>query len=105
VDVAHPAYEDHIEVVRETLKDIGASEKPTIYIFNKVDLLQKEENSDELLAGINAFYKQLEDKDKDVVFVSAEQKTNIDELRDKIYRKAKKRHLQIFPNYLKDQYY
>ncbi|MTI37937.1 GTPase HflX, partial [Fulvivirga lutimaris] len=33
VDVAHPAYEDHIEVVRETLKDIGASEKPTIYIF------------------------------------------------------------------------
>ena len=105
VDVAHVAYEDHIEVVRETLKDIGASDKPTIYIFNKVDLLKKEENDDEILAGINAFYKQLEDHDKDVVFVSAEERINIDELREKIYRKAKKRHIQIFPNYLKDQYY
>ena len=105
VDVAHVAYEDHIEVVRETLKDIGASDKPTIYIFNKVDLLKKEENADEHLDGINAIYKQLEDHDKDVVFVSAEERINIDELREKIYRKAKKRHIQIFPNYLKDQYY
>jgi GTP-binding protein HflX len=105
VDVAHPAYEDQIEVVRETLKELGCNDKPTIYVFNKIDLLKSEEYYDDILGGIKQFYKQLEDKEKDVVFVSAEEKLNFEELREKIYRKVKKRHLQIFPNYLKDQTY
>ncbi len=105
VDVAHPAFEDQIAVVRETLKDIGAADKPTIYIFNKLDLLLENEDSEMELEGIKQYYKQLKDKDKDVVFISAEEKLNIEELREKIYRKVKKKHLTIFPNYLKNETY
>ncbi|HNP18063.1 MAG TPA: GTPase HflX [Fulvivirga sp.] len=105
VDVAHPAFEDQIAVVRETLKDIGAADKPTIYVFNKLDLLLENEDSEMELEGIKDYYKQLEDKDKDVVFISAEEKLNIEELREKIYRKVKKKHLTIFPNYLKNETY
>jgi GTPase len=105
VDVAHPAFEDQIEVVRETLKDIGAADKPTIYVFNKLDVLLSNEDSEMELEGIKEFYKQLEDAEKDVVFISAKEKVNLDELKEKIYRKVKKKHLTIFPNYLKNETY
>jgi GTPase len=105
VDVAHPAFEDQIEVVRETLKDIGAADKPTIYVFNKLDVLLSNEDSEMELEGIKEFYKQLEDAEKDVVFISAKEKLNLDELKEKIYRKVKKKHLTIFPNYLKNETY
>src|SRR5690606_7468011 len=37
VDISHPSFEDHIRAVNETLKDLGALDKPTITVFNKID--------------------------------------------------------------------
>ena len=105
VDVAHPAHEDHIEVVSETLKDIGADDKPVIYVFNKVDLLKPSEEGDDPIESMKQYHKHRLDKDTDMVFISAENKLNIAELRDKIFEKVRKKHLTIFPNYLKDQTY
>lgn len=102
IDAAHPAYEDHIKVVNETLKDIGAAEKPTLYVFNKIDLL-KSAADEEGVDPVEAL-KQRFDNSEDAVFISAEKKIGIQELRDRIFEKVKKRHLKIFPNYLKDQY-
>ncbi|QSE97408.1 GTPase HflX [Fulvivirga lutea] len=105
VDVAHPAHEDHIEVVKETLKDIGADDKPTIYVFNKVDLLEPSEEGDSPIESMKQYHKHRKSASDDIVFVSAEKKINIAELRDAIYEKVRKKHLTIFPNYLKDQTY
>ncbi len=103
VDISHPAYEDHINVVNETLKDIGAEDKPTIYVFNKIDLLRDNEEGESPIASLKEYHKSLVSKQSDIVFVSAEKKINIPELRDKIFQEVKKKHLTIFPNYLKDQ--
>lgn len=100
VDISHPAYEDHIRVVKETLKDIGASDKPTIYVFNKIDLLENED--EEPVEKIHSIHLEHDDKK---VFVSAQEGINIDGLKEKIYEKVKQRHYQIYPNYLKDEYY
>lgn len=94
VDISHPAFEDQLNVVRETLKELGASDKPTLYIFNKIDLLQ--DDSEDLK---NYVLDKKNDRDK-VVFISAEKKINIDQLRQTIYEMVKVRHFQIFPNYL-----
>ncbi len=103
VDVSHPAYEDHIDVVNETLKEIGAEDKPTIYVFNKIDLLQNNEEGESPIASLLKYHKSLVSKHSDIVFISAEKKLNIAELREKIFKRVKKKHVTIFPNYLKDQ--
>jgi len=105
VDVSHPAFEDHMTVVRQTLKELNAVDKPTIYVFNKMDLLEDYDG------GSKQFLKELKQRHKGIaddgskVFISAGEKVNIDALRDEIYKKVKKKHYQIFPNYLKDEYY
>lgn len=104
VDVSHPAFEDHIAVVNQTLNELGAGDKPIIYIFNKIDLLPQDEEYDPFLQGIIKTYQGHNGEDADVVFISAAKKMNIDSLRDQIFRRVKKRHIQIFPNYLKDEY-
>lgn len=60
IDVSHPRYEDHIQVVRETLKELGALEKPTLMVFNKIDLVDEPG----LFAALRAEHE-------DAVFVSA----------------------------------
>ena len=97
VDISHPAYEDHIRVVKETLKELDAVDKPTIYVFNKIDLLEEEELEtlrDRRIANIETDDKR--------VFVSAANKINMDELRQAILEAAKIRHYQIYPNSLSD---
>lgn len=105
VDVAHPAHEDHIEVVNETLKDIGADDKPIIYVFNKIDLLKPSEEGDDPIESMKQYHRHRLDKETDMVFISAEKKLNIAELRDVIFERVRKKHLTIFPNYIKDQTY
>ncbi|GAB1445497.1 MAG: GTPase HflX [Cyclobacteriaceae bacterium] len=97
VDVAHPFHHNHIEVVSNTLTEIGAGNIPAILILNKVDLLKAKEpevNLDEM----KRFYQEL--GFKDVVFVSAFTKENLDGLRKVIFESVKKRHLAIYPNYI-----
>lgn len=105
VDVSHPTLEDHISVVNQTLTDIGASDKPTLLVFNKVDLLEDEEE-----LSVNEKIKNLKNtywnkEQNDVVFISAVNKGNIEELKSKLRKLVEAKHFTIFPNYLKNTYY
>lgn len=100
VDVSHTACEDHISVVRETLKELGVIDKPTLYVFNKIDLVDEEHSehrSNYVFEGMNNHDAK--------VFISAEKKENIQELRQKIYEMIKVRHYQIFPNYVANEHF
>lgn len=105
VDVSHPSLDDHISVVNNTLKDIKAGDKPTLLVFNKVDLLEEEEDLTikEKIAQLKSTY--LNKEQNDVVFISAANKENIEELRDKLRKLVEAKHFTIFPNYLKNTYY
>lgn len=105
VDVSHPTLDDHISVVNQTLTDIGASDKPTLLVFNKVDLLEEEEelSVDEKIKNLKNTYWSKEQND--VVFISATNKDNIEELKNKLRKLVEAKHFTIFPNYLKNTYY
>jgi GTP-binding protein HflX len=105
VDVSHPTLDDHISVVNQTLTDIDASDKPTLLVFNKVDLLEEEEelSVDEKIKNLKNTYWNKEQND--VVFISATNKDNIEELKNKLRKLVEAKHFTIFPNYLKNTYY
>ena len=111
VDISHPYFQDQMETVNQTLQDIGAGEKPTILVFNKIDqfkefdqqLLEEMENPPPTLEDLKKTY--FSKGDHEAVFISATEKENMKEFRNVLLEKVKKRHYQIFPNYLKDSYY
>lgn len=95
VDVAHPQFEDHVNTVNKTLHELGASEKPTLYIFNKIDLyraryfdklLEKEVKS-ELEVELKSRLKHQFEHDN--VFISATNRENVSELRSILTKKIK----------------
>lgn len=112
VDVSHPSFEEHIEVVNATLADIKAADKPVILVFNKIDQYHPEVEQNELdgekiseAEVVKASLEQLKSSylNKNqfaTVFISATQRENIDELREIIGQKVKEKHLMIYPNYL-----
>ena len=111
VDVSHPFFQDQMETVNQTLQDIGAGEKPTILVFNKIDqykhldaeLLEEMDNPPPTLDDLKkTYFSKGEHK---AVFISATEKQNMQEFREVLMEKVKKRHFQIFPNYLQDSYY
>lgn len=102
-DVSHPAVEEHISVVNHTLKDLGAVNKSVILVFNKTDLLPDE--PDEKHAIINKLKNHYRDEVSDIVFISAEENRNFEELKELIYKRVKKRHIKIYPHFLKDEMY
>lgn len=106
IDISHPSFEEQMEVVQETLNEIGAGDKKTILVFNKIDQYHHdpedrpfEEDSSVSLEELQESY--LNKKGSDVLFVSAIEKQNIQELREKIADLVKEKHYQIFPNYVK----
>jgi len=148
VDIAHPQYEEHIDVVHNTLRELGAADKPTITVFNKVDLIDVKQNGhhhdtaeagaalngvevpmeglhengqpvDEALADV----AEIDDTDSglidvdrlrqnyrlgdedNAVFISVQQKTNIDDLRQVLFREVRKLHIKIYPNYIQNEIY
>jgi len=90
VDIAHPNFEDHIRTVTQTLLDLGAQEKPTLLIFNKIDLYREryfdellpEEVKEEILEDLKSNLKN--NFHHDNIFISAAQRENIDQLREKM---------------------
>jgi GTPase len=97
VDLAHPFHDNQIEVVSKTLGDIGAGTIPTILVLNKIDQFQKE-NPDVNLEDMRGYYRQ---KGFDqVVFVSATEKINIQELKQTLFEQVKKKHITYYPNYI-----
>jgi GTP-binding protein HflX len=100
IDISHPAFEEQIDVVRETLRELGVTDKPVIYVFNKIDKLPPDEEK----AKYEYLSHYLEDQD-DLVLISALKKRNMDKLRKAIYEKVKTQHLRIFPNFLNPDTY
>jgi GTP-binding protein HflX len=96
VDVAHPFHDNHIEVVSKTLAEIGAGNIPVILVLNKVDLLEK--NDEQTLEELRGYYKT--HGYENVIFVSAATKQNVDGLRQAVLEEVKKKHMQIYPNYV-----
>ena len=97
VDVAHPYHDNQIEVVKNTLAELGAGNITTILVLNKMDLLKDGEvNTDDL----KGYYRQ--HGFEHVVFISAEKKENVSELRSMLFEAVKKKHLTIYPNYVGD---
>ncbi len=90
VDVSHPSFENHIHVVNETLKEIGALNKQVILVFNKIDKLTEPFIlGDETLESKQAYIEQLKKswmakENNPAIFISAHKKINTEELRDKI---------------------
>ena len=112
VDVSHPGFEEQIDIVNKTLAEIDAADKPTILVFNKMDLyrsiLESSEeqvylNGEENLELIQKHYATR--KNFSSVCISAKKSENIDEFRDKLGKQVKKRHYTIYPNYMKNEYF
>lgn len=96
VDISHPEFEQQMKVVDQTLVDIGAGDKPTILIFNKIDQYSPEATSDDIFED-EAIYDLEELKrswlskvNDPVVFISAAKNQNIAELRTTIFRQLQK---------------
>jgi GTP-binding protein HflX len=87
VDVSHPAHENQIAVVQGILADLKCAEKPTLLVYNKVDLIPDGTDFDQ-------------ENHKGAVFISAGKRLNIEKLRDALLVELRKAHLSIFPNWL-----
>lgn len=103
VDVAHPVYADHIRTVQNLLKDLKADDKPTLLVFNKIDLFRKEnydlyldeEGREEVEEGLRT---QLENEfGHDAILVSAHSKENIDILRSRLVEMVKEEYQATYP--------
>ena len=105
VDISHPDFEEQIHVVEKTLGDLGAADKPSIIVFNKIDAytwVEKDEDDltpktrenitlDELMQTWMAKLGE------DCFFISAKEKTNIPELKQLMYKKVRELHVQKYP--------
>jgi len=114
VDISHQSFEEQIGVVNQTLAEIGAGDKPTVLVFNKIDayqpknddfdaLLEEEEptvvlTKEAVLANLKKTY--LNSQADHVVFVSAQNKENLEELRSTLFGLIKEKHMMIYPNWL-----
>lgn len=105
VDISHGGFEDQINVVSQTLTDIGASDKPVIMVFNKIDAFtfdEKEEDDLTPLTKRNLSLEQLKKSwmsklDAPCIFISAGAKINIDEFRKVLYDNIKELHQKRYP--------
>ncbi|SMD35283.1 GTP-binding protein HflX [Reichenbachiella faecimaris] len=102
VDISHPSFEEHMQVVNDTLQELGAADKEMIVVYNKIDQLTSpdEEEGFDFVAGIDTTAKN-----KTNIFISAVKKTNTAEFRKVIFEKVKNHHMKIYPNYLAPEYY
>lgn len=105
VDISHPNFEEQIAVVKETLRDIGAGDKPVFMIFNKVDAFSYTPKEDDDLTPATKENMSLEDVKKSwmakgdtpCIFISARDKINIDKLRTDLYGMVREIHAGRYP--------
>ncbi len=106
VDISHPAFEEQIEVVNRTLHDICPDEeKPVIIIFNKIDAFTYVEKAADDLTPRTRENVSLDElratwmakMAENCIFISARERTNIDELKALLYRRVKEIHTARFP--------
>jgi len=105
VDISHPRFEDQINVVNQTLSDIGAGDKPTILVFNKIDAFTFDQKDVDDLSPLTKYNISLEQLKKtwmsnlnaQCVFISAVNKQNIEEFKSVLYERVKEMHLKRYP--------
>ncbi len=105
VDISNPNFESQIEVVNQTLAEIGASEKPMVLVFNKMDAFSYIEKEEDDLTPKTRENFSLEDLQKtwiskleeNTIFISALNKTNFQQLRKLLYEKVKTLHAKRYP--------
>ncbi len=105
VDISHPDFEDQIRVVDKTLADLGCSEKPQMIIFNKIDAYTWEEKDADDLTPATARNVSLQELihtwmsrlQGDCLFISAQQRTGCDTLKQVLYNKVRELHVQKYP--------
>ena len=105
VDISHPTFEEQINVVRETLQEIGTADKPIFMIFNKVDAYSYVQKDEFDLTPLMKENRSLEDlkttwmakANAPCMFISATKKINIQEFRDLIYEEVKRLHIIRYP--------
>jgi GTPase len=106
VDISHKAFEEQIDVVNQTLTDIGASDKPMIMLFNKIDQYSHVSKDEDDLTPIlkeNHTLKDLENSwmaknHLPSIFISATEKTNVEELKVRIYQEVMNIRKQRYPS-------
>ena len=105
VDISHDEFEDQIQIVNETLADIGGRDKPTIMVFNKIDaytFIEKEEDDLTPMTKENISLDEMmttwmAKENLPCIFISAKKRTNLQELRQLIYDEIKQAHAKRFP--------
>ena len=105
VDISHPGFEEQISVVEQTLVELGSGDKPTILIFNKIDAFTYEEKDPDDLTPIRRENFSLEDlmnswmakNNNPCIFISAKQKTNLEQLKQLLYDKVREIHAARYP--------
>ena len=104
VDISHPNYEEQIEVVESTLRELGGGDIPTMLVFNKTDAYSYVKKDEDDLTPSTKENLSLDDQIEDwthshpeSLFISALKKSNIDELKDQLYQKVKEIHVKRYP--------
>ena len=107
VDISHPEFEDHIESVNQTLADIKAKDKPVIMVFNKIDAYKHLTiDEDDLMTEKTPRHSTLEEwkttwmhrvGEENALFISATEKENFEEFRERVYEAVRQIHITRFP--------
>ncbi|MBY8963093.1 GTPase HflX [Flavobacterium sp. D11R37] len=116
VDISHPDFEDHIQSVNSILKEIQSDDKPTIMVFNKIDAYKPLTiDEDDLVTERTTRHYSLEEwkatwmanvGENNALFISAINKENMEEFRQKVYEAVRQIHITRFPynNFLYPDY-
>lgn len=105
VDISHPNFEEQLEVVQQTLKEIDTVEKPTILVFNKIDAFSYVPKDEDDLSPVKRENISLEELERtwmsklndNCIFISARDKMNVDDLKAIMYSKIKAIHVERYP--------
>ena len=105
VDISHPGFEDQIAVVKQTLADIGAGDKPVFLIFNKIDAYTYTPKEEDDLTPVTKENLSLDDLKKSwiakantpCIFISAREKIGVEKLRSDLYGMVREMHAGRYP--------
>lgn len=105
VDISHPTFEEQINIVNQTLHEIGGGNKPTILVFNKIDAYAWTRKPEDDLTPATRENISLEElkrtwiskKENHTIFISAKQKINIDNFRALLYKMVREIHVTRYP--------
>ena len=105
VDISHPDFEEQLAVVEKTLTELDCADKPSMIVFNKIDNYTFVKKDEDDLTPATKENMTLDDLKRtwmarlndNCIFISAREKTNVDELRDRLYAKVRELHVQKYP--------